>query len=419
MLCTVCLNATLLAASLLVLAAPLGAAAPNAPPVGLRTRLEQPRATVRIVCLGDSITGVYEHTGGKRAYPELLHAELRRQYPEATVDVINAGLSGHKSGDGLTRLPELLDPRPDLVVVKFGMNDCRRITNTAPATDLGTFRNNLIEIVNTCRAAGTAITLCSPNTISDSAGDWHRADLERFAEVVREVSREFEAPCLDLYATFERLRRDTPLEWSLLMSDEIHPNLLGHALIAREILRAVLGAPSTPDVLLSPPDPLRRIHAKLSSDQAIRILGLAPYSTAVAAGLRAVYPDAMLEEQTRLADDETPAAIQRQLVDLGPLDTDLIVVPLVLPSEPIDTVYIRHCSQLLNTALGFHSYKEWDCLAVIPFHTAAPAVELAQRIAAGKDIPALLLTSNEARAVDEAISAWTQTALRDAIAMER
>lgn len=39
------------------------------------------RQPVTIVCLGDSITGVYYHSGGVRAYPEMLEIALQRIYP--------------------------------------------------------------------------------------------------------------------------------------------------------------------------------------------------------------------------------------------------------------------------------------------------------------------------------------------------
>ena len=49
---------------------------------------------VRIVCFGDSITGAYYHSGGTRAWPELLEIALKRLYPGSRVEVINAGVSG-------------------------------------------------------------------------------------------------------------------------------------------------------------------------------------------------------------------------------------------------------------------------------------------------------------------------------------
>ena len=59
---------------------------------------------VTIVCLGDSVTGVYYHTGGRRAYPEMLEIAIKLAVPKAKVTVINAGISGHTTQNGLERL---------------------------------------------------------------------------------------------------------------------------------------------------------------------------------------------------------------------------------------------------------------------------------------------------------------------------
>jgi hypothetical protein len=79
---------------------------------------------VRIVCFGDSITGIYYHTGGLRAWPELLELALRQEFPKAAVKVFNAGISGNTSTAALARMQrDVLDRQPHLVVAMFGMND--------------------------------------------------------------------------------------------------------------------------------------------------------------------------------------------------------------------------------------------------------------------------------------------------------
>ena len=39
--------------------------------------LEKGEHPIKVVCIGDSITGVYYHTGGRRAYPEMLAIALK------------------------------------------------------------------------------------------------------------------------------------------------------------------------------------------------------------------------------------------------------------------------------------------------------------------------------------------------------
>ena len=69
----------------------------------------------RIVCLGDSVTGVYYHTGGQRAYPEMLELALNASHSDTVVRVINAGVSGNTTSDGLARLEaDVLQHRPKI-----------------------------------------------------------------------------------------------------------------------------------------------------------------------------------------------------------------------------------------------------------------------------------------------------------------
>ena len=60
----------------------------------IRQRLKIGEPT-RIVCFGDSITGAYYHSGGQRAWCDLLGLALQRTYPRANIEMINAGASGH------------------------------------------------------------------------------------------------------------------------------------------------------------------------------------------------------------------------------------------------------------------------------------------------------------------------------------
>ena len=92
---------------------------------GIVDRLEN-GGPLRIVCFGDSITGIYFHTGSRIAYPELLGAALRRLYPASNVEVINAGIGGDHTRAALKRMErDVLDHQPHLVTVMFGMNDVK------------------------------------------------------------------------------------------------------------------------------------------------------------------------------------------------------------------------------------------------------------------------------------------------------
>ena len=102
----------------------------SVPPAILKTAdlLRASQEPVRVVCLGDSVTGVYYHTGGRRAYPEMVQVALQRLYPNAQIEVFNAGIGGNTTGDALNRLDsDVLSRKPHLVTVMFGLNDMTRV----------------------------------------------------------------------------------------------------------------------------------------------------------------------------------------------------------------------------------------------------------------------------------------------------
>ncbi|MEX2579122.1 MAG: SGNH/GDSL hydrolase family protein [Verrucomicrobiales bacterium] len=200
--------------------------------------LSSGKQPVRIVCFGDSVTGVYYHTGGHRAYPDLLEEALRQIHPEADVAVVNSGKSGHTTANGLRRIArDVLAHRPHLVVVMFGLNDVAKLP-------IHSYRRNLADIVSKCRNAGAEVVLCTPNAVTTTDERPVEKVIE-YCEVVRAVANERGVPLCDVYAAFAELRDRDPEAWRLAMSDEIHPNLAGHRFIAEQLALAITGQATT------------------------------------------------------------------------------------------------------------------------------------------------------------------------------
>ena len=81
------------------------------------------RDKYRIVCLGDSITHG-ENLPYEDAHPAILADLLRERHPQLDAVVINAGMCGHTSVQGLARLErDVLWYQPHVVFVAFGLND--------------------------------------------------------------------------------------------------------------------------------------------------------------------------------------------------------------------------------------------------------------------------------------------------------
>lgn len=99
-----------------------------------------------ILAFGDSLTeGVGAPDGS--AYPEQL-ARLTGW------TVVNAGVAGETTADGVARLPEALEAHaPDLVILLMGGNDVLRNQDLAEA------KHNLARMIDQARAKGVAVVL--------------------------------------------------------------------------------------------------------------------------------------------------------------------------------------------------------------------------------------------------------------------
>jgi len=97
-------------------------------PTGLRAETREltwndVKDKYRIVCFGDSIT-FGEDLPYAQAYPAVLEDLLRQRHPNLDVVVINSGIRGHTSVQGLRRLErDVLWYQPHVVLTAFGVND--------------------------------------------------------------------------------------------------------------------------------------------------------------------------------------------------------------------------------------------------------------------------------------------------------
>jgi acyl-CoA thioesterase I len=76
----------------------------------------------KIVTVGDSITEAEKYPGG---YVWLLQRYLSALYPDRKIEIVNAGISGHKATDMQARFQkDAIDQKPDLVIINVRLNEC-------------------------------------------------------------------------------------------------------------------------------------------------------------------------------------------------------------------------------------------------------------------------------------------------------
>lgn len=192
-----------------------------------RTRRDiESGADATIVCFGDSITAGY---AVRRGFPSFLLESLRQRFPDSKIEMINSGISGDTSQDGLGRLDwAVLSYEPDLVTINFGINDC------VLGLSLEEFEMNLVEMVRRIRAGpNSEILLLSSQPLESPPYDQRVLD---YYQTVERVAKEMNVGFVDVYgAWMKRVRAGMPLD-SLILPGLDHPNEAGYKIIAEELI---------------------------------------------------------------------------------------------------------------------------------------------------------------------------------------
>ena len=205
----------------------------------------------RVVFIGDSIT----RGGGFHAFVQLFYAT---RFPEYSIQYFNCGHSGGNAVDTMRRLGwDVLDHRPNMAVVMFGMNDIGggwavegesaaelQERMTARVNSVAT---NMTRLVAAIRRVGCRVTLVAPSIYDETAqfdkpADLHRnAALGLWAQRVRELAVELHTGFADFYTPMNALNRagqERDPTFTLVGSDRVHPGPVGHFVMAYALLKA-------------------------------------------------------------------------------------------------------------------------------------------------------------------------------------
>ncbi len=174
-------------------------------------------APIRILALGDSLTSGYGLPPGE-GFTDQLGRALQDQGVKATV--INGGVAGDTTADGLSRLDWSLADDPAVVIVELGGNDALR--GLDPALTKKNLDSILTRLQQQHRGILLAGMLAPPNLGSDYAASFNPI----FPDLARQHGVTFYPFFLDGVA-------GNP---SLVQPDGIHPTAAGVAIIVARIL---------------------------------------------------------------------------------------------------------------------------------------------------------------------------------------
>ena len=173
----------------------------------------------------------------------------------APVEVLNKGIGGHTSANGLSRYARDVEKlAPDHLILYFGINDALNSRKLVPVAN---FRANLQQMIDRARKLKVkTIILTTPNPIvaaylkkrhpahpQQDLDAW----LKTYDQAVRELAKENTLPLADLRKRFLDVQPDQEAKDSLVRNlansrttDGVHPTAAGYKAIA-QLMAETLG----------------------------------------------------------------------------------------------------------------------------------------------------------------------------------
>jgi len=173
-----------------------------------------------LVCFGDSLTAGLGTEAGQ-SYPDYLQADLDKLHYRYRV--VNEGISGNTTKDGVERLPEILALRPAVAVVEFGGNDGLR------GLRIEDTRANLDEIVRTLKNTGIKVALAGITLPPDYGEDY----IQQFNETYSVLAQKYHVPMLPF------LLKDVYGVPGLMQRDNTHATAKGNVIVAQNVVPLV------------------------------------------------------------------------------------------------------------------------------------------------------------------------------------
>ena len=178
---------------------------------GPSAKLDKLDSDAVVLAFGDSLTYGTGANSATESYPAVLERSIGRK-------VVNAGVPGETSGEGLARLPDVLDEvQPKLLILCHGGNDFLRKMDEAKAAE------NIRAMIRLARGKGVPVVLLAtpkpgiPPSIPAFYG-----------EIAAESRIPFEDGVIRSVILDNRLK-----------SDFVHPNAQGYAQIAAALQKVL------------------------------------------------------------------------------------------------------------------------------------------------------------------------------------
>lgn len=204
----------------------------------------------KLVMIGDSITdaerarpvgeGLFGAIGN--GYVRDVDARLGAVTPQQRFRVVNMGRSGNNVRDLKARWQtDVFDLNPDWLSIMIGTNDVWRqfAIPRQPETHvpIDEYERTLDELVTQTLPTVKGLVLMTPFTIEPNPQDAMRATMDPYGSIVAALAEKHNTLFVDTQDAFKEAMQTyypATLAW-----DRVHPNPIGHMVLARAFLNAI------------------------------------------------------------------------------------------------------------------------------------------------------------------------------------
>ena len=162
---------------------------------------------ISIVCFGDSLTKGDGSTDNQ-SYPYYLQKLVN-------IPVINKGINGNTSKDGLNRINDILQFKNSLIIIEFGANDFFQQISISET------KKNMEQIVDKLKQDNIVVLVSTEDK-----------QLNKLYSMLKSLAKEKNV--LFINGILNEIWNDRNL-----FSDEVHPNSNGYKLVAEKIYKNI------------------------------------------------------------------------------------------------------------------------------------------------------------------------------------
>ncbi len=201
----------------------------------------------KIVFFGDSVTDTCHQVKSEyplgSGYVLMVNNHINTNFCDLNIQIYNKGINGNRTKDLVARLQEdVLDLHPNFVFILIGVNDAWRGWDQNDPTSVEQFIKNYKTILDGIKNTNpnTQIVMMTPFLITSI--EWvlaFKEDLDEKTKAIIELAKEYQLPLIPLHELMPQYEHQLPL--NMVSNDGIHPSIVGHALIADQVLKYLLG----------------------------------------------------------------------------------------------------------------------------------------------------------------------------------